>query len=261
MNQWSRTRRRNALLIVLAFLVVVIAVPLYFFFQVTPTCFDNKQNGDETGVDCGGSCTTLCGSESLPIISKGDPRVLQVASSTYEAVAYVQNPNATGMIVRASYVFKLYEASSTVPVKTITNSVYVPKNATFAVFEGPFDMGDKKPVRATFTWDTSTLNWVKDASASPDIAVTDAHITQASSTPRADATIENRSLADFSNIYLVSLVFDNTGTIAAASKTYVDTLGAGESAPVSFIWPEPFSFAPASIQIIPTVLPDSSYIR
>ncbi len=242
-------------------LVIVIALPLYYFFQVQPTCFDTKQDGDETGVDCGGSCTTLCSSQSLPLIAKGDPRVLRVSTSTYEVVAYVQNPNAIGVVVHASYTFKLYEASSTIPVKTINASVYVPKNATFAVFEGPFDLGDKRPTRATFEWDLSSLDWTSDPDPTPDIFITNDGVKFSSTTPRIDAVVKNRSLQSVSNLYLVALVFDNTGTIAAASKTYIDDLASNMSVPVSLTWPGSFSFTPASVVIIPIVLPDASYIH
>lgn len=260
MNEWSRSRRRNALIIVLAVLIVLVAVPLYFFLQVKPTCFDGKQNGDETGVDCGGSCTTLCTSESLPLVLKGDPQVLAVSTSTYEVVAYVQNPNPTGVVLHAPYTLNLYEASSAVPVQTITQSTYVPKGATFALFEGPFDLAGRRPTRATLSWDQN-LTWVKDLSPAPNIDVSTDGVTSASSSPRLDASVKNDSLGPYTNIELVALVFDDTGTIAAASKTYVDSLDAGQSAPVTFTWPTAFSFLPASVTIIPVVLPDASYVR
>lgn len=261
MNEWSRTRRRNALIIVLVCLAVIIFIPLLFFFRTEPTCFDNKQNGDEAGVDCGGSCSTLCGAQSLPLVLKGDPRVLAIASTTYEVVAYVQNPNPTGKVMEASYTFKLYEASSTIPVRTIMGSTYVPKNMTFAIFEGPFDMGDKKPTRATFEWAPQSLNWEKDTEVVHDIFITHRGVETASTTPRINAEVKNRSLAPAFNIYLVALVFDGTGTIQAASKTYIDDLEPNEAEPVVFTWPNGFSFMPSAIEIIPIVLPNESYIR
>ena len=34
----------------------------------TPTCFDGIQNGDETGVDCGGSCANACPCEGIDLV-------------------------------------------------------------------------------------------------------------------------------------------------------------------------------------------------
>src|SRR3970282_2599305 len=99
--------------------IVLIGVPMFFLFYRAPTCFDARQNGDEAGVDCGGSCQLLCGAESLPLLTKGDPRVLTLATSTYQVVALIGNANATAEIYRARYALKLYSASSSIPVKVI----------------------------------------------------------------------------------------------------------------------------------------------
>ncbi len=262
MNEWSKARKRNAFLIFLTFLIVVVALPYYYLFiREVPACFDNKQNGDETGVDCGGSCSLLCSGESLPIIMKGDPRVLKIASSTYELVAYATNPNAGSAILKAGYTFNLYEASSSVPIKSVTGYTFVPKNSDFAIFEGPLNLGDKTPTRTTFLWDNASLTWVKDASAFPGITVTDTGVSNASTSPRIDGMVRSSSLDALNNIYLIALVFNDTGTIMAASKTYIDTLSPRESSPVVFTWPNSFKEIPASVKILPMVLPDSSYIK
>ncbi|EDP70587.1 Glucose/sorbosone dehydrogenase [Flavobacteriales bacterium ALC-1] len=36
--------------------------------EPTPTCFDGIQNGDETGVDCGGSCANACPCEGIDLV-------------------------------------------------------------------------------------------------------------------------------------------------------------------------------------------------
>src|SRR3989344_1803184 len=138
MNQWSRRRKRIILSIVVFVLIVVIGVPVFFLFYRTPTCFDDKQNGNEVGIDCGGSCQLLCRAESLPLVLKGDPRILKVQDNTFEVVALIENSNTSGEISQAGYVVKLYSLGSTIPVKIIEGESYIPKASTFAIFEGPF---------------------------------------------------------------------------------------------------------------------------
>src|SRR3990167_7028708 len=137
MNQWAIQRKRIILAIVAFALIVLIGVPGFFLFYQAPTCNDLKQNSDETGVDCGGSCQLLCTTESLPLISRADPRVLKIADDTFEIVALIENPNTSGEIYRAGYTIKLYDATNIIPVKVIEGGVYVPPASTFAVFEGP----------------------------------------------------------------------------------------------------------------------------
>lgn len=37
------------------------------YFVKAPSCMDNKKNGTETGIDCGGSCTLACLNQVDPI--------------------------------------------------------------------------------------------------------------------------------------------------------------------------------------------------
>src|SRR5258706_15176144 len=101
MNSWSRNRKRIIFGILALGVVVLVGLPIYFLFYRAPTCSDLKMNGDETGVDCGGSCQLLCSTQSLPLLMKGDPRVLMVATSTYEVVALVENANNSAEIYQA----------------------------------------------------------------------------------------------------------------------------------------------------------------
>ena len=250
------------MLIVLAVLFVLVFVPAFFLFYRAPTCFDGKQNGDEAGTDCGGSCQLLCRAESLPLLLKGDPRILSVASSTYEVVVLVENPNNNAEIERAGYLIKLYDADGLIPVKEITGETYAPKASAFAVFEGPFTLeAGVIPKRATLEWLKETLVWKKDARSVPDLRVKESALSKEDSSPRLDAVIENLSLEKVSNIDLVALVSDEGGNVFAASKTFIDTLEPGEAASAVFTWPQPFAVPSVSSEIIIRVFPDKSFIR
>lgn len=247
------------LLVVIVILAVLIGVPLYLFLSHPPTCTDGKQDGDETGVDCGGSCALLCPDDSLPMIANGDPQILPVTASTYDVVAYVQNPNVGGEVLKAPYTFNLYSASSTIPLKTIQGTTFIPKNSSFAIFEGPITVNGIAPTHATFVW--GNLAWQKDTSATPALAVKSIVLSRAQTAPRIDASLENSSLNTVSNIELTALIFDQNKNIIAASKTVVDSLEAGQSAPLVFTWPTAFSSATTTIEILPRVFPDTSYLQ
>lgn len=258
MNAWAAKRKRVIMLIVLAFLVVVIGVPGYFLFYHTPTCTDGKQNGDETGVDCGGSCKLLCAPEALPLLSQGDPRVVTVATSTYEVVAVFKNPNPTASVYRASYIIRLYGADRQM-IKRIDGSTYIPKDSQLAIFEGPFNESSSTPVSATLEW--GNMTWLKDPNPAPDISVSDATLSGADSLPRLQATARNNSLADASNVEFTAVILDASGNIIAASKTYLDSLSSGGTETILFSWPRPLAGDPVSISIIPRAYPDSSFIK
>src|SRR3989344_2037790 len=241
MNQWSVRRKRIILSIIILGLAVLIGAPLFFLFYRTPTCFDNKHNGDELGVDCGGSCQLLCRAESLPLILRGDPQVLEVRDNTFEVVALVENPNTSAEIYRAGYIFKIYDAPSLVPLRVVEGETYVPRGATFAIFEGPFDLGEGVvPTRATFEWKEGSLVWQKIGRELPDVTFEDVLLAGENVRPRIDATLVNNSLNRISNIDLVVLVSEGGGNFIAATKTFVEELLGGEILPITFTWPKPF---------------------
>lgn len=262
MNEWSRTRKRIILAIIILILTVVLGVPMYFLFYRAPTCFDGVQNSGEDGVDCGGSCQLLCTADSLPLITRGDPRVIGVVPGVYEVVALVENPNPSGEVIRARYTFKLYSSSSAVPVKTIEGEIFVPSGETFAVFEGPFEIGSELvPTRAIFEWQADTLVWNKDDSEEPEIIVDSQNLSREDSTPRLEVTMRNLSLENVSNLELVALVYDEDGNIFAASKTFIDSVLPGGSNLAIFSWPRPFAREISRIDILTKILPDRSFLR
>lgn len=240
MNEWSVRRKRIIFSIVTSALVVLIGVPAFFLFYRAPACFDGKQNGDETGIDCGGSCQLLCTAQSLPLISKGDPRVIESSKGIYQVVAVVENANTAAEILRARYTLGLFEESSAAPVRTIESEIYVPNNGTFIIFEGPIEMGDRRPVRATLEWDERSFVWQRNTKIMRDLSVRDAALTRTDTQPRVSAMLVNSSLDRISNIELTALVSGEDGNLIAASKTFVEDLDRVASSPVVFNWAEPF---------------------
>ncbi len=262
MNSWSRNRKRIILSILIFVLIVLIGIPTYLLFYKAPTCFDGKMNGDERGVDCGGSCQRLCTPDSLPLILKGDPRVLSVASTTYEVVALLSNPNANASISRARYTFKLFSSDSLVPVKAITGEVYVPKGAEVALFEGPFVLEEGVvPVRATLEWEPGTLIWEKDGQDTPALNLIASEFTRLESSPRLTALITNPNLFSVSNVDLVALLYDETGSIFAAGRTFIEALAPGEETPALFTWPRPLPGDVVEVEVVIRVLPDRRFLR
>lgn len=267
MNDWSRNRKRIILAIVLSAVIILVGVPFFFLLYDRPSCSDGRQNGDEAGIDCGGSCQKLCSAESLPILLKGDPRVLFLAESAtssraYEVVALLENPNQDAEIYRAKYTIKVYDAVSAIPVKLIEGSAFVPKGAEFALFEGPFNLeASIAPARATLEWEAETLSWQKNLSPEPEIEVSDTKLLNASTTPRLEATVGNLSLNTVSNLDFVALISDAEGNLFAASKTFIDTLTPGARDSIVFTWPRAFAKPAAQIRIIKRVFPDRSFIR
>jgi hypothetical protein len=260
MNEWSIHRKRIIMGMVLLALLILVGIPLLLFFHKAPSCSNAKQDGDETGVDCGGSCQLICSNASLPIIFKGDTQVLSLATSTYDVIAYMQNPNITGQVALAPYTINIYDSNTAAPLQTIQGSTFIPPNSTFAIFQGPFTYGSTTPNHATFSW--GKLIWKKNLTPTPGLTVKNAMLTNTLEKPRLDAILQNDTLKTVSNIELVALLFDENGTIIHASRTVVESLGPSESTPLVYTWPTAFMGATTTaIEIVPRIFPDASFIK
>ena len=260
MNEWSQRRKRIILSLIFGFLIFFIGLPVFFFFYRGPTCTDGKQNGDEKGIDCGGGCKKLCQADNLSIILKGDPQVVQVGSTTYAVVIQAQNPNLSSDILRARYIFRMYESSSTVPVRIIDGDVYVPQGQKFAVFEGPFDFSEAKPDRATFEWKQDSLVWNTNTKPLTALVIEEKYLSGEGEEPRLTAELYNPSLDKVNNVELTAIISDEQGNTIGVSKTFVDSIEKEGREPIVFTWPQPFVGTPALIDILIKELPDKSFL-
>jgi len=128
------------------------------------------------------------------------------------------------------------------------------------IFEGPISFVEETPVRATFAW-SKDLSWQKDTTPTPTLQIKNIVLTNANAAPHIDADLENDSLNTVSNVELGAIIFDANNNIIAASKTLVDSLGAGQIAPLVFTWPTAFTSATTTIEILPRIFPNNSYIK
>jgi hypothetical protein len=236
---------------VFLFLLVFIGLPIYFtFFNNPPTCFDAKQNGDEAGVDCGGSCQRACTGQVLPEPIVLWSRSFTIARGLNNLVAYIQNPNVNYTAEPLQYIFSVYD-SDNVLLGIREGYAYIPATKTFPIFEAAFNAGEKIPTKVVFAF-TAPAKWNKSAvSDAPVLTVVDQRILDANTSPRIYATLENSTVYKYKNIEVVAIVYDADGNAFAASKTVVDNLPGSGSAPLVFTWPSPFATAVSKVEIIP----------
>src|SRR3989344_7429415 len=89
---WASRRRTFYILGIVLFFMVTVGIPAAIFLYKPPTCFDGKQNQEETAVDKGGPCLLLDERTLVPHAVVWS-RSFEVRDGTYSAVAYIENPN------------------------------------------------------------------------------------------------------------------------------------------------------------------------
>ncbi len=217
----------------------------------TPTCFDGKQNGDETGVDCGGSCVRACINQ-VDQISIVWSRIFKVVDGRYNAVAYLTNHNKNTAINKINYRFRFADERN-IYIGKRDGSTYVPPSGNFAVFEPAIDMGNSTPVYVSFEF-TQVPNWVfvpEDKINQLKVFVSNINLSTPETTPRLSAVIKNNSLFSIPDVNVVAILYDSLGNAVSASRTYVKILDKEESKDLNFTWPEPFDKIVVKQEIIP----------
>jgi len=238
---WAARRRAYYLGGTFGVFALLFLLVLFFALRTTPTCFDGRHNGDERGVDCGGTCRKVCEADALA------PQVLwsrsfRVAPGVYNAVAYVENPNFSAGVKSVPYRFTLYD-SSNVTIAEREGRTYLLPGGITPIFEGTIATGERSPARTLFELG-DIAEWVvtRDRATSP-LSVADRRISRIDTMPRIDANIENSSVVDIFDIEVVSVIYDANDNAIGASRTVVPLLPRQSSEPVVFTWPEPFAVA------------------
>ncbi|MCR4330742.1 MAG: hypothetical protein NUV49_02590 [Patescibacteria group bacterium] len=250
---WASKRKFLYSLLVLIFISVVIAIPTYSALNKAPTCVDNKQNGEEIGVDCGGPCDKLCPSQTSELIVHWS-RGFRVADGIYDVVAYVENVNTKAGIESIIYKFKLYDENN-ILIEEKLGKTYVGPNEQFAVFESGIRTGQRIPKRVFFEFKPDP-EWKRIEIPLDEIvhiSIRNQQITDAVTKPRLKALLVNDKPLPVSNIEVVAILYDIEDNAIAVSATHVDGIDKNGTQQVSFTWQEPFGVNPVRISVIPRV--------
>lgn len=239
-DEWASRRKHLYLLVVVLFLTVASSFVFWRFWYEAPSCFDGKKNGDEMGVDCGGSCTLLCKAGVLAPVSRWDPRLFEVTPGVWSVLTYVENQNIQAMATYAPYTFHIYDETNKL-ILTREGATILPSHKTVGIFEGnlTFESG-LKPKRAVFEFNDG-LVWTNEEDQDVKLEINHSPLLRLESTPRVEAKVSNKGPKRLKNIELVVAVFDGADNAIAASRTFIEQLDRNEAVDVFFTWPRPFN--------------------
>ena len=215
-------------------------------------CFDGRKNGDETGVDCGGSCQLACAAEAKPLLVRFS-RPFQAAPGVYNAVSYVENPNPKEAIYKIDYEFRLYD-NSDILIAERNGSTYIPPNQRIAIFETDIRTFQRVPTRADFQF-LNDPQWItiNQAAINLPVTVNDEKIFSVDGSPKLSAIVRNDSLYILNDLTVAAILYDDSGNAVAASKTLIESIGPKENQSLLFSWNSPFEKEPVRIEIIPQI--------
>lgn len=240
------------MLVVGAVIIAFLATLSIAAFYKAPSCADGAQNQDETGVDCGGSCSYLCREQQQP------PTVLftkaiQNGAGRTDVVASVENKNAGAAAKNVPFSITLYGTGQAL-IQRVTGTLDLPPGANVPVFVPGIPSGKQIVVSAFLDIEASAPQWISmpvDPRIMPMVSNTKHGGT--TSAPRIEAVLSNPSTTALTNVKAIVLVRGDRGDVIAASSTIVPVIPAQGRATATFTWNGAFSSTPVSIEVAPII--------
>ncbi len=188
-----------------------------------PSCFDDRQNGDETGIDCGGSCIS-CDVKNLKPLFVGEANLYGV-DRTFSASARIQNSSPAFGARNFSYTVNFYDAGG-VLLRSVANKSFIYANESKNIVEAGVRITNGIPNRVDFVIDDSVTEWVNNSEFSEPkfelkelVAVLDGEQVVIS------GAIQNPNNFSFSKVVLSAFLGDRFGTRSGASRTELNNVG------------------------------------
>ncbi len=237
----SKWAKRRKLIYILSIVGVLVVFGVYLFFKLfytPPSCFDNKQNQKEVGIDCGGPCSNLCGSQ-VSNLTVDWVKVFKVNSDVYSVAASIENPNLSASTNKIQYVFNIYDSNGSV-IEKRPGSTFVKPRDKFIIFEPNIQIENGSvPTRAEVVFGKFPV-WKISQSKNSSLVIKNKKLTNVRTQPKLTATLLNKSVVDIPNIKISAVVYDKNNKPLAVSSTYVDIIRKNSQKNIFFTWPTPF---------------------
>lgn len=223
-----------------AVIVFILLVGIYeTFFTTPPTCFDNTQDGEETGVDCGGTqCSLICADVAHPPIVLW-ARSFETSPTSFNAVAYIQNNNQGAGALKVPYSFQLFDKNNILIVER-DGVVDLPPVGSVPIIESNLSAGTRTVARTLFSFtDDPPAVWNKISDkAYPKLRVSPTAGIANADYSKLSTTLINDTASDVKTVSVVAILYNASGTAIATSKSLVARIAAHSQQPIVFTWPE-----------------------
>lgn len=235
---WARRRQLITIAIVFGSLLII-GLTIFFILHARPTCFDNKQNQDETGVDCGGICAAQCRDTHLGIKTLWT-KTFAIRKGMYDVASLVENPNLDASIPQLNYMVELFDDAGRTLLSR-SYSTFANAGDHFTLFAGGLDTLGVDATKARLTIEPG-YRYVKAAPpVERKVSVLGYELITPDTSPRLLATLQNQTTDTLRNIPVTATVSDRNGPVGV-SQTYIDELLPRATKRVTFTWPQKFTY-------------------
>lgn len=241
-------RARRQLLIFLIVIAPFAAGGIYLIERSLPdpTCFDKKQNQDETGVDCGGSCIP-CSLKYPRQMTVFWARAVPTRQGTYDLAAEIENPNEMLSSTAVDYEFSLVDSFGQVAKKQGRTFIYAQERTL--IIETNLQ-ASRNPTKAEFR--ILGVEWQVKSDPKPNVVVEkrDYQVIEEDGRKFSQVTmiVANGSPYDFKSAEINVAALDASENLLGANRITIENLTSGERRSLKSLWPGVLPGDPASIR-------------
>lgn len=255
----SRGTKQFFVAFVYVLIASILGVMVYYAFIKAPeTCFDNKQNQNEQGIDCGGVCALACKE-----VVTGDPielkesRFIRSGEGKYDILGKIFNPNSEAGAISFTYVANLLDSTSNV-VATRSGIGYILPLESKYILE--FNL-ETPTVPISVSLQITNVEWARFSGYQdkPALDITQRQYNELSSSSafgEAKGLVTNSSPYDFRSVVVQVILRDGIGIPLAINSTVMNTLRSHENRDFRLVWPSSF---PGSVENVEMVVDADIY--
>lgn len=234
-----RVRRQFAAIFIVGAIVFAIGIGIYNRFAPKPTCFDDRRNQGEEEKDCGGPCVSCVFKRQKPV-EVFWVRFVKTRENAYDVAAEIRNPNVKLGLSSFDYIFKLYDAPGVLVAERKGESFLYPGETVHLAEIGLLSGRTVNKAELAI----KNEQWVLTDGAPPDVIAggREYSVNDGDGPGRSalKAVISNRTVVDIPDLSVSAIVFDHDGNLLGLNRTLISKLTAGDSQPVTFVWPNVF---------------------
>ncbi len=235
-----RHRRQLAIFSVIVLFFAVIVYFIYAANREIPTCFDQRQNQNEEGVDCGGNCIS-CQLLTIRDIQTVWTKLVPVRLGSYDAAAFVKNPNLYFGTLNLQYEFELLDDKGA-SIALREGTTYLLPGEDAVIIEP--DIRSSLDAR-TVNFKIRNVSWGRTYELAPHYDVgfgkRDYRVVENPQKIKqsiVETSIFNNTAEAFSRADAQVLLYDANKNVIAVNLTAIEDLQPGETRPITFQWPQ-----------------------
>ncbi len=253
MTSSERALKRGTIIGLIVFFVALFWSSWYFLTIPDPTCFDKRQNQDEDGIDCGGSCGA-CVVVYTPedIVVREATFVPSGEEGVYDILGAIYNPNDELGAASFTYTFQVKGSSGEILAEAKGRNFILPQETKTLLAIGVRSSSRPQSVHIVF----SDATWEKFSGyqEKPVLSIRDKRYEKVTNSPffsEATGTLSNDSLFDFGSISVKVILRDVNGRPVAFNQTEMNTVLSKEERDFRLRFPRAFPGEVATIEVEP----------